>query len=216
MKIAIIGGTGEQGPGLAMRWALAGEEIIIGSRQLEKAQRVAEEVKEQVPHGNVRGLENPNAAREGEVVVMTVPYSAHLSTLGTIRDGVKGKIFIDVSVPLDSENPRRMKMPPQGSAAEEAQDFFGEETKVVAAFQNVSSHLLKDLHAQIECDILICGNDRSAKMQVLELIKKIGLRGYDVGMAESARVVEGITSLLIGLNIRHKIRIAGIKITGIP
>ena len=216
MKIAILGGTGEQGPGLALRWAMAGEEVIIGSRSRERAEKVAAELNAELGNALIRGLENPQAAQAAEVVVMTVPYTAHLSTLETVKSEVQGKIFVDVSVPLDPENPRRMKMPPAGSATEEAQAFLGPETKVVAAFQNVSAHLLRDLQHPIDCDVLVCGNDAEAKRTVSGLVAKMGLHAYDVGPAESARVVEGITSLLIRLNIRYKTKSSGIRITGLP
>ena len=216
MKIAILGGTGEQGPGLALRWALAGEEVIIGSRSQERAEKVAAELNAELGKPVIRGLENPQAADDADIVVITVPYAAHLSTLETVISQVRGKIFIDVSVPLDPDNPRRMKMPAAGSATEEAQALLGPETKVVAAFQNVSSHLLRDLHHGIDCDVLLCGNDAEAKKTVNQLVAKMGLRAYDVGPAESARVVEGLTSLLIRLNIRHKSTSAGIRISGLP
>jgi len=216
VKIAILGGTGEQGPGLALRWALAGEEVIIGSRSQERAEKVAAELNAELGKPVIRGLENPQAADDADIVVMTVPYAAHLSTLETVISQVRGKIFIDVSVPLDPDNPRRMKMPAAGSATEEAQALLGPETKVVAAFQNVSSHLLRDLHHGIDCDVLLCGNDAEAKKTVSQLVAKMDLRAYDVGPAESARVVEGFTSLLIRLNIRHKSTSAGIRITGLP
>ncbi len=216
MKIAILGGTGEQGPGLALRWAMAGEEVIIGSRSQERAEKVAAELNAELGKPLIRGLENPQAAAAAEIVVLTVPYTAHLSTLESVKAQVQGKIFIDVSVPLDPDNPRRMKMPPAGSATEEAQAFLGSETKVVAAFQNVSSHLLGDAHHAIDCHVLVCGNDVEAKRTVMGLVAKMGLQAYDVGPAESARVVEGLTSLLIRLNIRHKSTSAGIRITGLP
>lgn len=216
MNIAILGGTGEQGPGLALRWALAGEAVIIGSRSQERAEKVAAELNAELGRPLIQGMENPRAADAAEVVVLTVPYTAHLSTLESVKAQVQGKIFIDVSVPLDPNNPRRMKMPPAGSATEEAQAFFGPETKVVAAFQNVSAHLLRDPHHAIDCDVLVCGNDAEAKKTVLGLIAKMGLQAYDVGPAESARVVEGMTSLLIRLNIRHKVKSSGIRITGLP
>lgn len=216
MKIAILGGTGEQGPGLALRWAMAGEEVIIGSRSRERAEKVAAELNAELGKALIRGLENAHAAEAAEVVALTVPYTAHLSTLESVQSQVQGKIFIDVSVPLDPDNPRRMKMPPAGSATEEAQAFFGPGTKVVAAFQNVAAHLLRDPQHAIECDVLVCGNDAEAKKTVIGLVAKMGLRAYDVGPAESARVVEGLTSLLIRLNIRHKVKGSGIQLTGLP
>ena len=114
MKIAILGGTGEQGPGLALRWAMAGEEVIIGSRSQERAEKVAAELNAEIGQERIRGLENPQAAEAAEIIVLTVPYTAHLSTLESVRTQVQGKIFVDVSVPLDPDNPRRMKMPPAG------------------------------------------------------------------------------------------------------
>jgi NADPH-dependent F420 reductase len=216
VKIAILGGTGEQGPGLALRWAMAGEEVIIGSRSQERAEKVAAELNAELGKEGIRGLENSKAAEAAEVVALTVPYTAHLSTLESVKSQVQRKIFIDVSVPLDPENPRRMKMPPAGSATEEAQAFFGPETKVVAAFQNVSAHLLRDPHHAIDCDVLVCGNDAEAKKTVIGLVAKMGLQAYDVGPAESARVVEGLTSILIRLNIRYKVKGSGIHLTELP
>jgi NADPH-dependent F420 reductase len=216
VKIAILGGTGEQGPGLALRWAMAGEEVIIGSRSQERAEKVAAELNAELSQARIRGLENPQAAEAAEIVVLTVPYTAHLGTLESVKAHVRGKIFVDVSVPLDPDNPRRMKMPTAGSATEEAQAFFGPETKVVAAFQNVSAHLLREPQQVIDCDVLVCGNDTEAKKTVMGLIAKMGLHAYDVGPAESARVVEGLTSVLSRLIIRHKVKGSGIRLTGLP
>jgi 8-hydroxy-5-deazaflavin:NADPH oxidoreductase len=216
VKIAILGGTGEQGPGLALRWAMAGEQVIIGSRSRERAEQVATELNAELGQPLIRGMDNPQAAEVAEVVVLTVPYTAHLSALERVKAQVRGKIFIDVSVPLDPDNPCRMKMPPAGSATEEAQAFLGAETKVVAAFQNVSSHLLRDPHHAIDCDVLVCGNDAEAKRTVMSLVAKMHLQAYDAGPAESARVVEGLTSILIRLNIQYKTKSASIRITGLP
>ncbi len=216
MKIAILGGTGEQGPGLALRWAKAGEEIIIGSRTREKAQKVAAELNVERPGAGIIGMANPEAAEAAEIVVLTVPYSAHLKTLESVKQQVQGKVFIDVSVPLDPENPRHMKMPAAGSATEEAQEILGPETKVVAAFQNVAAHLLRDPNHPIDCDVMICGNDKDARKTVRELVAKLGFKVHDVGTADSARVVEGMTSILIRLNIRNKVKAGGIRLTGLP
>jgi len=216
LKIAILGGTGDQGPGLALRLALAGEDVIIGSRAKEKAEKVAEELNAELGAKKIQGTDNVQAAAAAEIVMMTVPYSAHLPTLETVKTHLQGKIFIDVSVPLDPENPRKMKMPPAGSATEEAQEFLGEGTKVVAAFQNVAAHLLRDPKHHIDCDILVCGNDVEAKKVVIGLISKMGMKGYNVGTADGARVVEGLTSILIRLNISNKVKGAGIHLTGLP
>ncbi len=216
MKIAILGGTGEQGPGLALRWARAGEEVIIGSRQREKGERVATELNQELGKALLRGTDNASAAAAAEVVVLTVPYSAHVSTLATVQEQLKGKIFVDVSVPLDPENPRRVLMPPAGSAAEEAQQLLGPEVKVVGALQNVSAHLLRDLNAAIDCDVLVCGADKDARLTVMQLIERLGIHALDAGPLEAARLIEPITALLIRLNIRHKVHSAGLRITGLP
>ena len=216
MKIAILGGTGDQGPGLALRWTMAGEDVIIGSRAKEKAEKIADELNAELGANRIRGMDNVSAAAEADVVVLTVPYSAHLPTLESVKEQVKGKIFIDVSVPLDPENPRKMKMPAAGSATEEAQAFFGPDTKVVAAFQNVAAHLLRDPKHAIDCDVLVAGDDIEARKTVMGLIAKMGMQAYDVGTADGARVVEGLTSILIRLNIRNKVKGAGIHLTGLP
>jgi hypothetical protein len=216
MKIAILGGTGDQGPGLALRLALAGHDVIVGSRSREKAEKVAAELAAELGQPRIRGLENPDAAEAADIVFLTVPMAAHLGTLESVKTGLKGKILVDVSVALDPDNPRRMKMPPAGSAVEEAQELLGPETKVVAAFQNVAAHSLRDTHHAIDCDVLVCGNDLEAKKTIMGLVAQMGLYAYDVGSAESARVVEGLTSILIRLNIRHKVKGAGIRLTGLP
>jgi NADPH-dependent F420 reductase len=216
VTIAILGGTGEQGPGLALRWALAGQDVIIGSRSRERAESVAAELNGELGQSKIRGLDNVQAAAAADIVVLTVPYTAHLSTLEAVKAQVQGKIFIDVSVPLDPENARRMKMPPEGSATEEAQAFLGPNTRVVAAFQNVAAHLLRDPHHPIDCDVLVCGNDAEARKSVIGLVQIMGLDAFDAGPAESARVVEGLTSVLIRLNIRYKAKGGGIQLTGLP
>jgi NADPH-dependent F420 reductase len=216
VKIAILGGTGEQGPGLALRWAKAGEDVIIGSRSREKAEKVAAELNAELGQDRILGGDNQFAAEAAEIVVLTVPYSAHLSTLESVKTQLQGKILVDVSVALDPENPRRMKMPPAGSATEEAQEFLGSATRVVAAFQNIAAHSLRDAGHDIDSDVLVAGNDAEAKKTVMSLVAKMGLHSYDVGPAESARVVEGLTSILIRLNIRHKAKGSGIRLTGLP
>jgi NADPH-dependent F420 reductase len=216
VKIAILGGTGEQGPGLALRWARAGEAVIIGSRQKEKGEKVAAELNHELGQEILRGTDNVSAAAAADVAVLTVPYSAHVSTLETVKEQLKGKIFVDVSVPLDPDNPRRVIMPAAGSASEEAQQVLGPEVTVVGALQNISAHLLRDLNATIDCDVLVCGGDKDARATVMQLIEKLGIRAIDAGPLEAARLVEPITALLIRLNIRNKVHSAGIRITGLP
>jgi NADPH-dependent F420 reductase len=214
--VSIIGGTGEQGPGMALRWAKAGVEVIIGSRQQERAARVAAELNQELGQELIKGLANPDAAAAAEVVALTVPFSAHRSTLESVKAQLQGKILIDVCVPLDPENPRKMLPPAAGSATEEAQEILGESVKVVAAFQNVSAHELQHHEQPIDCDVLVCGNDRDARQTVMRLVEHMGLHPVDAGPAYNARVIEGITALLVGLNIRHKVKGSGIRITGLP
>jgi NADPH-dependent F420 reductase len=147
---------------------------------------------------------------------MTVPYAAHAATAESVKDVVQGKVFVDVTVPLDPANVRRVKMPPAGSAAMEAQQLLGEAVRVVAAFQNISAEHLKSLDHEIECDVLVCGNDKDAKQQVIELARAARMTAWDAGPIENAMVVEGLTSVLINLNIKHKVKAAGLRITGFP
>jgi NADPH-dependent F420 reductase len=195
---------------------MAGEEVIIGSRSQERAEKVAAELNAELDEARIQGLDNVQAASAADIVVLTVPYSAHVSTLEGVKAHLQGKILVDVSVPLDPENPRRMKMPAAGSATEEAQALLGPSTKVVAAFQNVAAHLLREPRRPIDCDVLVCGDDTEAKKTVMGLVARMGMHAYDVGTADSARVVEGLTSILIRLNIRHKVKGGGIRLTGLP
>jgi hypothetical protein len=191
--------------------------VIIGSRQKEKGERVAAELNQELGRELLRGTDNISAAAAADVAVMTVPYSAHVSTLESVKAQLTGKIFVDVSVPLDPENPRRVMMPQAGSAAEEAQQVLGPTVKVVGALQNVSAHLLRDVNAAIDCDVLVCG-DKDARPTVMQLIEKLGgrIRAISAGPLEAARQIEPITALLIRLNMLHKVHSAGIRITGLP
>ena len=153
---------------------------------------------------------------DGKLLLKGEYYDIDERILNVEKGQVQGKVFIDVSVPLDPENPRHMKMPAAGSATEEAQKFLGPGTKVVAAFQNVAAHLLRHPDHPIDCDVMICGNDKDARKTVSELVAKMGFKVHDVGTADSARVVEGMTSILIRLNIRNKVKAGGIRLTGLP
>lgn len=227
MRIGILGGTGKEGSGLGLRWAHAGHEVVIGSRERAKAERVAMELNRVlglVPPlappstGGIAiiGRENLEAARLGEVVVLTVPYAAHRTTLESVREALAGKVLVDVTVPLDPAAPRRVKLPPAGSAAVESQQLLGPEVRVVAAFHNVSAEHLKELEHSIDCDVLVCGDDKAAKAIVIGLAKDAGMRAFDAGPLVNAVVPEGLTSVLIHINTRFKIKNAGIRITGIP
>lgn len=215
-KVAIIGGTGKEGKGLAYRWLRAGLEIIIGSRQEEKANVVASELEELIGKGApVYGMENLAAACQVELVVLTVPYSAHRITLEYLKPCLEGKILVDVTVPLNPPKVTRVQMPPAGSAAQEALEILGEKTEVVTAFQNISyEHLLLD--EKIPCDILVCGTSKLARAIALELVRSAGMVGFDAGPIENSMVVEGLTSILIGINKQFGSHSAGIQITGVP
>jgi NADPH-dependent F420 reductase len=215
-KLAVIGGTGNEGPGLALRWAQSGNyDVIIGSRQLEKAERVAAELNARIGRNLIQGMVNPDAAAAADVAVLTVPYSAHVPTLESIRAAIKGKILVDVTVPLKPPKVSHVHIPSGGSAATEAQAVLGDDTRVVAAFQNVGAAHLADSDHPIECDVLVCGDDKEAKVEAIALAEAAGMRGLDAGPLQNAVVVEGLTAILIGINMRHKVKGAGIKITGL-
>ncbi len=212
--IAILGGTGKEGKGLAYRWAKAGYKILIGSRSLEKALSAVEDLRQLLGSSeNVTGHENRDASSLADIVVLSVPYSAHRSTLEDVKDTVQGKILVDVTVPLVPPKVTRVQMPPAGSAAQEAREILGEQVDVVAAFQNIShEHLLGD--GDVECDVLVCGTGKAARSSVLALVESAGLTGWDAGPIENSVVVEGLTSILIGINKQYGSTHAGIRITG--
>lgn len=211
--IGIIGGTGKEGKGLAYRWASAGYQVSIGSRQLEKAQAAAQEINQMVSNP-VKGVPNDEAARDSDIVVVTVPYAAHRTILTELKPRLQGKIVIDVTVPLVPPKVTKVQMPPAGSASMEAVEILGENVQVVSAFQNISYERL--LHQKdIDCDVLVCGTSKEARRVVLDLIKAAGLTGWDAGPIENSMVVEGLTSILIGINKQFDSQTAGIKITGI-
>ncbi len=216
--IAVIGGTGAEGSGLALRWAAAGYPIVIGSRSQEKAEGAAQEMNAQLPEGSatVQGQANGEAAAGADLVVLSVPYDAQAGTLEQIAEGCQGKTVISVVAPIKPPKVSHVWRPEGGSAAQEAQARLGETVKVVAAFQNVSAAELKELNHAVDCDILITGDDKSAKQQAMELAAAAGLFGVDAGPLLNAGVVEGITAILIGINIRNKVKGSGIRITGIP
>jgi NADPH-dependent F420 reductase len=215
-SVAVLGGSGDLGSGLALRWARAGYPVIIGSRTEEKALTAAGGIASRFPEAEVRGMDNVAAAGAGDIVVMTVPYSNHASTLDSVRDAVQGKIFVDVTVPLVPPKVSRVQMPPEGSAGKAAQDRLGPEVRVVSAFQNVAADHLADLDHDPECDVLVAGNAVAAREQVVELVQACGMTGWHVGPIDNAAVAEAMTSVLIFMNKRYKSPGAGIRITNIP
>lgn len=215
LTIGIIGGTGKEGKGLAYRWAKAGYRILIGSRTPEKAQQTATEIRQSLGiNAQVEGMENREAAMRADVIVLTVPYAAHRETLQALKEMLRGKLLIDVTVPLVPPKVTQVQMPPAGSAAQEAVEILGPETEVCAAFQNISyEHLLTD--KQIECDVLVTGTSKKARQEVLHLVKAAGLIGWDAGPIQNSMVVEGMTSILIYINKQYGSTHAGIRITGV-
>jgi len=213
LTLAILGGTGNEGQGLAYRWARAGYPVLIGSRTREKAEKVAAAVNERLGRDVVRGMANEDAALECDIAILTVPYEAHQSILESLREKLQGKVLVDVTVPLVPPQITKVQMPAAGSAALEARQILGEGVEVVAAFQNVSHEHLMDEHP-IPCDVLVCGTNQEAREQVLILAAAAGLLAWDAGPLENAVVVEGLTSILIGINKRYKMKGAGIRVTG--
>jgi NADPH-dependent F420 reductase len=217
MIIAILGGTGNEGKGLAYRWAKAGLSIIIGSRSVEKAQQAIEELKPLLKNSicNVQAMTNLEAASAADLIVLTVPYKVQAELVKTIAPFSNGKIVINVTVPLNPPKVTKVYVPDAGSAAQEAQLILGEEASVVAAFQNVSfEHLLSD--EEINCDVLVCGKGKESRTIVIDLVEKAGMKGWDAGPIENAVVVEGLTSILIGINKDYGVKSSGIRISGVP
>lgn len=216
MKIAILGGTGKEGGGLGYRWAASGHEIVIGSRSAEKGARAAAELKAALPdEATVTGTANLVAAQQAELVVLSVPYEAQEATLASVKEALAGKLLVTVVAPLKSPKARVWRLPSGLSAAEEAQQQVGADTRVVAAFQNISAIHLQDTEHEIDSDVLVCGDSKEDKEVVLQLCRDAGMRGVDAGVLQNATVAEGLTAVLLGINIRHKIKNAGIRITGI-
>lgn len=211
--IALLGGTGDLGTGLAIRWAKAGHEIVIGSRTQAKADAAVAALHDISPDTPARAMENPAAAQAGDLVVLTVPFAHQLSTLETVKSGLRGKILIDTSVPLMPPAVGRVQLPEGGSAGRRAQDFLGDEVQVVSAFQNVAAHLLQN-NVEIECDVLVAGNKPDARQRVIELIADAGMTGYHAGPIDNAAAAEALTSILIQINRRHEIDHSGIRIVG--
>ena len=212
--IAILGGTGKEGPGLAMRWASAGYSIIIGSRQLEKAQATAAELNEKLDTGTILGMENGLAARQADICVLTVVQEAHQAALESLENDLQGKILVDATARVDFRNP---KPPAPPAAARIAQDILGPGVRVVAAFQNVPSHLLKkNLGQSLDTDVLVCADDLQAAQEVIKLAEGGGMRAYYAGGLDNAVVIEGLTSILISLNKQYGVKTASIGIVGIP
>ncbi len=214
-SIAILGGTGDLGGGLARQWSRAGYKIMIGSRTVEKGEGAAKDLLDEFPDLNVTGHENLEAATAADLVVLTVPFEHQLSTLETVKPGLAGKILIDVTVPLVPPKVGTVQLPESGSAAVQAQNFLGEDIFVVSAFQNVGAMHLQEDHA-IACDVLVSGNKKVARETVIKLVEAVGLKGWHAGPLANAAAAEALTSILITINRHHGVEGSGIVITGEP
>ena len=217
MTLAIIGGTGPQGQGLALRFARAGVPIAIGSRDAARAAEFAGTLRAKLPGeaADISGMSIEDAvAAAGEMVMLAVPWSGHNATLEAIKDGLDGKILIDIVVPLAEGDPKKVDMPPEGSATEAAQAILGPDVPVIGALHNVSATPLYNLDWDINCDVLVCGNGLAPRKAVMELVEKLGVTAYNAGDAQAARAIEAITPILIRINISKAVPFshAGIKI----
>ncbi|MDI6644511.1 MAG: NADPH-dependent F420 reductase [Methanobacteriaceae archaeon] len=222
MKVAIIGGTGDQGFGLALRFVQAGLDVIIGSRDIKKAENTVNIIKNMIKGDEmqIQGMTNEEAAEEGDLLILTVPLQAQVVSLRSIKDHSEGKILVDATVPLETclgGKPNRYVDLWEGSAAERSAEILKDkDVKIVSAFNNISSASLINIKEEVKCDCLISGDHEDAKKEVMKLAEKIpGVRSIDCGPLENARIIEKITPLLINLNIRNRIKLAGIRITGL-
>ena len=212
LTIAILGGTGKEGSGLALRWAKAGYNVIIGSRSAERAAQTAAEINAQLGVNNAQGMDNDSACKAADIVVLTVPPAAQIATLEGVKPLLAGKILVDATANVDPKNPK----PPSGRAsAREAQELLGADVRVVAAFQNVPAHALKKLDVELASDVMICSDDPEACAVVLKLAEAAGMQAYEAGGLDNGIVVEGLTALIIAMNKRYKSRFGGIRVSGI-
>tara|TARA_B100000963_G_scaffold261572_1_gene229742 strand:+ start:4 stop:678 length:675 start_codon:yes stop_codon:yes gene_type:complete len=217
MKLSIIGGTGPQGKGLALRFAMAGFEVALGSRDKTRAIEVAYSLSSENPNllGSISGLSNSDAiAFTDKFVIFSVPWTGHNNTLYEIQGMLKDKVLVDIVVPLEEGNPRKVVMPPEGSATEAAQAILGPDIPVIGALHNVSANTLNHLEKKINCDILVCGNNLDARLETIELLKNLNVQAYNAGDASSARCLEALTPILIRINMSKAVPFshAGIKI----
>tara|TARA_Y100000590_G_scaffold93439_2_gene105874 strand:- start:18398 stop:19039 length:642 start_codon:yes stop_codon:yes gene_type:complete len=206
--ISLLGGTGDLGTGLASRFIKSGYEVIIGSRTLEKATKIKDEL------GASNGVLNKEAASLGEVVILTVPFAHQKGILEECKSELIGKLFIDTTVPLVPPRVATVQLPEEGSAAEIAQNILSEDVRVVSAFQNISAELLKS-DKSIDCDVLVCGNNKDSRQEVIDLIQSLEMKGWHAGMLANSAAVEAMTSVLISINKHHSISHSGIKVTGL-
>lgn len=215
MTIAVLGGTGKEGSGLSMRWALNGYRVIIGSRDAGRAVERATELNAELDGDYLTGMENAAAAEAADLIVLSVPYSAHRATLESVRPQLEGKIMVDVTVPLQPPQVRTVHVPEGKAAALEAQSYLGDGVRVVSAFQNVSAVKLKNPANDVNCDVLICGDDDDAKAETIRLVEAAGMKGIDAGPLANAVAAESLTPVLLYINRKYGVQGAGVKITNL-
>ena len=213
IKVAVLGGTGKEGSGLARRWATNGYHVIIGSRDAERAANAAAEMNEELGGEYMSGMANPDAAEAADIVVVSVPYGAHAPTIEGVKDKLSGKVLVDVTVPTPF--PQTVIVPEGKAAALEAKAIVGDDVKVVSAFQNVSAGKLKKLGTEVDTDVLVTSDDADAKKDVIALVEAAGMRGIDAGPLANAVAAEALTAVLYYVNKTYKVRGAGIRITGV-
>ena len=216
ITIALLGGAGKEGSGLALRWAHAGHSVVIGSRDPARAAEAAANINAKLGREAASGTDNLAAAHAADLIVLAVPYFAQIATVEAVRDALAGKILIDVTVPLVPPRVSRVQLPTSDSAVVAVQTLLGDATRVVSAFQNISAHHLMHLDAEIDCDVLVCADDKPAGEVVVALAREIGLGAFYAGVLANSVVAEALTSVLIALNQRYKVPGAGIRLTGIP
>lgn len=214
-SICVVGGTGAEGSGLALRWAKAGHKVTIGSRDASKAQSTAVELNAILGANLLSGADSSSGAASADVVVLTVPFAAQMSTIEQLSSVLNGKILIDVTVPLVPPKVSLVQLPESDSCVVAAQRKLGDQVRVVSAFQNVSAHKLKNLSVKIDCDVLVASDDKEARQVGIDLAEDAGLRGVDVGPLANSVVAESLTSVLIAINRKYKVPDAGIRITGL-
>lgn len=214
--LCVLGGTGHEGSGLAARFALAGHVVFIGSRDAAKAAAKAADLNASTGIDRLRGMGLAEAAAAGDIVLLAVPFSAQQSTALALREALRGKILIDVTVPLVPPKVSVAQLPGGQSCVKQLQELLGADVRVVSAFQNVSAHALIDPKAPVDCDVLVCADDAAARAEVAALIRSIGMTAVEGGSLANSVVAEALTSLLIWINRTYKVPSAGIRITGLP
>ena len=215
LTVAVLGGTGKEGSGLAVRWALNGYRVLIGSRDAAKAIEKCAELNRELGGEYLTGVQNAAAAQVADIIVVSVPYSAQIDTIEGVRDYLSGKIVVDVTVPLAPPDIRTVHVPEGGSAVMNAQKLLGNDVRLVGAFQNVSAEKLRNPDTEVDCDVLVCSDHDDAKAEVIKLVEAAGMRGIDAGPLANSAAAEALTPVLLYINKAYKVKGSGIRITGI-